>query len=119
MSLVTLAALTVARSGGDAGMFVLLAPLDEGLWQIPLSVFAHTGFAHLSANALLLLVAGGIVVLSSSGVRYHAFFLVTGAFAGVAQVVVTGAFGDPVAVLGASGAALAFVGYLLTGNAAS
>lgn len=119
MSLVTVVALTVARAGGAAGMFILQAPISEGLWQIPLSVFAHVGWAHLAANAVVVLVAGGLVALSSSVVRYHAFFLVTGALSGVAQVVVTGLFGPPAAVLGASGAALALVGYLLTSNAAS
>lgn len=119
MSLVTLVVLTVTRAGGAAGMFVLQAPLSEGLWQIPLSVFAHVGMAHLTANAVMVLAAGGLVVLSASVVRYHAFFLATGALSGIAQVVVTGLFGPPAAVLGASGAALAFVGYLLTSNAAS
>lgn len=119
MSLVTVVALTVARAGGAAGAFVLQAPLSDGLWQIPLSVYAHVGMAHLTANAVMVLVAGGLVVLSASVVRYHAFFLVTGAVSGVAQIVVTGLFGPPAAVLGASGAALAFVGYLLTSNAAS
>jgi membrane associated rhomboid family serine protease len=119
MSAVTIVALTVARASGAAGMFVLQAPLSEGVWQIPLSVFAHVGMAHLTANAVMVLVAGGLVVLSSTVVRYHAFFLVTGALSGIAQVVVTGLFGPPAAVLGASGAALAFVGYLLTSNAAS
>jgi membrane associated rhomboid family serine protease len=64
-------------------------------------------------------VAGGLVALSTSSLRFHLFVLVTGVAAGVTQVAVFYVMGTPVAVLGASGATFALVGYVLTSNALS
>lgn len=54
----------------------------------------------------------------TTSARFHAFFLATGALAGVAHLYVTAALGTPTAVIGASGAVFALLGYAATGNRA-
>jgi len=72
--------------------------------------------AHLAGNATVVAVAGGLVAVFAGVVRYHLFFVASGILAGMAQVAATGVLGEATPVLGASGAALALVGYILTGN---
>jgi len=60
--------------------------------------------AHLTSNATIIVVAGGLVAISAGIVRYHLFFVTTGILAGVAQVAATDALGEAGGVLGASGA---------------
>lgn len=108
--------------GGAIGLgavaFALALPLAEHPWTIVLSVYAHGSLQHLAANTIALAVVGPFVAYVTTPVRYHVFFVVTGALSGVAQVVVTAPFGDT-AVLGASGAIFAMMGYLVVGNRAS
>ncbi len=118
MALVSLGTWT-GMQAGNTDPFVLQAPLTEDWWQLPLSVFAHSGMPHLVGNATWIVVFGSLAVLSSSVVRYHVFFLATGMLAGAAQVVATDALGDPVGGLGASGAAMALVAYVLVANEVS
>ncbi|ESS06704.1 MAG: rhomboid family protein [uncultured archaeon A07HB70] len=80
-------------------------------WTLVTSVYAHAGLWHLLANALVVGVAGLPVAAATTRVRFHGFFLATGAAAGVAQIA---AGAD--AVVGASGAAFALVGYVLAAN---
>jgi membrane associated rhomboid family serine protease len=96
--------------------FVLQPPLTEDWWQLPLSTFAHQGVAHLYGNGIMILIFGAAVVISSSVLRYHIFFLGAGITSSVAHVVVTGALGDASSVLGASGAAMALIGYVIVSN---
>lgn len=96
--------------------FVLQSPLTEEWWQLPLSTFAHQGPAHLYGNAIMIAIFGGIAVISSSVLRYHIFFFLTGIASSVAHVMVTGALGDASSVLGASGAAMGLIGYVLVSN---
>lgn len=119
MALVSLATWTAFQAGGDADPFRLQAPLTEDWWQLPLSVFAHADMAHLTGNAMLIAVFGSAVVLFSSLIRYHLFFVVAGMLAGASQIVALEAFGDAAPVLGASGAALALLAYALTSNSIS
>lgn len=98
--------------------FALALPLEENPWTIVLSVYAHANAGHLLANSVALLVAGPLVAYVTTPMRFHAFFVASGALAGVAQVVLTAPFGN-VPVLGASGAIFALFGYLLVGNRAS
>lgn len=104
---------------GLAGLFVLAPPVLSPPWGLLTSVYAHAGPGHLLANAVVVAVAGGLVARRTTRLRFHGFFLATGALAGVAQVWLGGLLGRPSAVLGASGAAFALVGYVLVANPAS
>lgn len=105
-------------------LFVLAAPLSENPWTIVTSVYAHAGVDHLLSNAVALVLFGWPVARATSRVRFHAFFLVAGSFAGVAQVLASNALaGFPIVgasptagVVGASGAVFALLGYLLASN---
>lgn len=101
-----------------AGSFALGLPLASRPWTILLSVYAHASVGHLLANAIALVVVGFLVEHRTTRLRFHAFFAGTGAIAGVAHLYVTAALGSPTAVLGASGAVFALLGYAVTGNRA-
>ncbi|QCS41486.1 rhomboid family intramembrane serine protease [Natrinema versiforme] len=104
--------------------FVLAPPLTTNPWTIVTSVYAHSGLGHLVSNTLALLVFGWPVARATTRLRFHAFFAITGAIAGVSQIVITGVLAAlpfvPVAptpgVLGASGAVFALLGYLVASN---
>lgn len=119
LCLATFAAQTVAGVVGiGVGAFALSLPLGHQPWTLVTSVYAHGGPGHLVANAIALLVVGPLVAYVTTPARFHAFFICTGALAGVVQVLVAIAFGGA-AVLGASGAIFALLGYVLVGNRAS
>jgi len=105
--------------GLGAGWFALALPFDVRPWTLVTSVYAHASMDHLFANAVALLVVGLLVARRTNRVRFHSFFLLTGATSGVATVLVGAAFGGSAAVIGASGAIMALVGYLLAGNLAT
>ena len=105
--------------GLGAAAFVLALPLDVHPWTIATSVYAHASVAHLVANGVALLVVGLLVARRTSRVRFHTFFLITGALSGVATVLLGAVIGGTGAVVGASGAILALAGYLLAGNVAT
>lgn len=109
----------VAGAAGWTGLFVLAHPLTVDPWTIVTSVYAHAGLGHLLANALGLAVLGPLVARRTTGPRFHAYFVATGALAGVAEVTFGSLIGQPTAVLGASGAVFALLGYLLAGNVIS
>ena len=115
MAIVSLATWTGVQAN-NVDPFVLQAPLTEDWWQLPLSVFSHSGMPHLSGNATMIALFGSIAVFSSSVIRYHVFFIVSGMLAGAAQVLATGALGDAGTVLGASGAGMALMMYVLVSN---
>lgn len=106
--------------GGVAGLgaawFALSLPLDVRPWTVLLATYAHAGPTHLAANALGLLLVGPLVERGTSTVRFHGFFAGSGALAGVSEVFVSGLLGPSPAVLGASGAVFALLGYALAGN---
>lgn len=104
---------------GLTGLFVLAPPVLDPPWGVVTSVYAHANPAHLLSNAMIIAVAGGIVSLSTTRLKFHAFFLATGALAAVAQVWSGVLLGNPTAVLGSSGAAFALVGYVLASNPVS
>ncbi|WP_226004121.1 rhomboid family intramembrane serine protease [Natrinema salinisoli] len=105
-------------------LFVLAPPLTSDPWTIVTSVYAHDGLGHLVSNTLALIVFGWPVARATTRLRFHAFFALTGAIAGIAQIVLTGVLAAipmvPVAptpgVLGASGAVFALLGYLVASN---
>jgi membrane associated rhomboid family serine protease len=100
-------------------LFVLGPTFPVRPWSLVTSIYAHAGPAHLLSNALLLALVGLIVEQSTTRFRYHAFFITTGALAGVSEVVISGFVGQPTGVLGASGAIFALLGYLIAGNPVS
>ncbi|MFC7212917.1 rhomboid family intramembrane serine protease [Saliphagus sp. GCM10025334] len=107
-----------------AGLFVLAPPLETNPWTIITSVYAHGGVGHLVSNSIGLIVFGWPIARATTRLRFHTFFVVTGAIAGVSQILVTGAVasfigGSTAGVLGASGAVFALMGYLIAGNRVS
>lgn len=104
--------------GQGAEAFALAMPLDHRPWTLVVSVYAHANPTHLVANSVALLVVGPLVAYQTTSSRFHAFFVTSGALAGVAQVVATIPTGSQ-PVLGASGAIFALLGYLMVGNRAS
>ncbi|MEF8841421.1 MAG: rhomboid family intramembrane serine protease [Haloarculaceae archaeon] len=110
----------VQTVGGLVGLgsawFALALPLEARPWTVLLATYAHAGPFHLVANALGLLLIGPLVERGSSRARFHAFFAGSGAFAGLADVLVSGLTGPSPAVLGASGAVFALLGYALVDN---
>jgi membrane associated rhomboid family serine protease len=97
-------------------LFVLTPPITVHPWTLVTNVYAHATLQHLLANSVALLVTGVVLERATTRLRYHSFFVATGALAGLAQITVGGAFGPGTGVLGASGAIFAFMGYLLTSN---
>lgn len=108
----------VETVGYGAGLFALSMPLEHRPWTIVLNVYAHANVGHLVANAVALAIAGPLVAHVTTAPRFHAFFVIAGSVAGIAQVLLTVPFGGT-AVLGASGAIFGLFGYLLVGNRAS
>lgn len=97
-------------------IFALSLPLEVRPWTLITSVYAHASLIHLLSNSFALLLVGLPLERSTTPFRFHLYFLLTGVCAGLAQVIVSDAFGAPVAVIGASGAIFALLGYLFTGN---
>ena len=112
----------VGLVGVTAGWLFALGPgLAARPWTLVTSVYAHAGVSHLLANGLALALVGFPLERATSRLRFHLFFVTTGALAGLAQVAVGGTlaalgFGSPAAVLGASGAVFALYGYVVAGN---
>lgn len=110
----------VQQLGGLVGLgaaaFALALPLTVAPWTVVTSVYAHASVGHLVANAVALAVVGFALERFTTRVRFHAYVLVTGALAGLAELAVGALLGGATAVLGASGAVLALYGYVLAGN---
>ncbi len=100
-------------------LFVLDPTVLVRPWALVTSIYAHSSLAHLLANIVALVVVGPLVARRTTALRYHVFFLTTGALSGLAEVFLGGLVGPPHAVWGASGAVLALLGYLLGGNVVS
>ncbi len=94
------------------GPTVLIEP-----WTLLTSIYAHGSPGHLLGNLLGLVLFGGLVERVSSRLRFHAFFVLTGALAGLSEVTLGSLLAfSPRAVLGASGAVFALMGYAIAGN---
>lgn len=109
---VQLLQLLTAFAGLVGSLFVLSPPVSENPWTIVTSIYAHSGFGHLLSNAVALVLFGWPVARATTRLRFHLFVVVSGAIAGVTQILVSDAAG----VIGASGAVFALLGYLLAGN---
>jgi len=105
-------------------LFVLSAPVTENPWTIVTSVYAHAGPDHLLSNAVGLVLFGWPVARATTRTRFHVFFVVAGALAGIAQVVIAPVLSalpvvggsSAAGVIGASGGVFALLGYLLASN---
>lgn len=104
---------------GLLGLFVLAPPVLSPPWALVTSVYAHSGPTHLLSNAVVVALAGTLVATSTTRLRFHAFFITTGVLAGLAHVWLGSLVGPSTGVLGASGAAFALVGYVVTANPVS
>lgn len=91
--------------------FALGFPLTEYPWTVVTSVYAHASWHHLFSNAIVIALAGLPIEGLTTRIRFHLFVLWTGALAGFSQILITSEL-----VLGASGAAFALLGYVLTSN---
>jgi membrane associated rhomboid family serine protease len=109
-------AVTAAVGTGITAILVLAPPLVEPPWSPITSVYAHGSIAHLVGNATSLAILGLIVERGTTRGRFHAFFLTTGVISVFAEGYYQIAMGTPRAVLGASGAVFALLGYVLAGN---
>lgn len=110
----------LALAGAAAiGLVALDASVGARPWTLVTSVYAHSGVEHLLGNAVGIALFGLLIARRTTRRRFHAFFLGTGALAGLAEVWLGGLVGPSPAVLGASGAVFALMGYLLAGNAVS
>jgi len=99
------------------GLFALSLPVEIQPWTLATSVYAHRTVGHIVGNLVLFALLGVILERHSTRARFHAFVLVTGALAGLAQVYAGSIlYGEPTAVLGLSGAVFAMLGYVVTGN---
>jgi membrane associated rhomboid family serine protease len=109
---------TLSGVVGGTWSFALALPISERPWTVVTSVYAHSGLPHLLANAVALVLVGPVVARVTTPIRFHGFFAGSGSVAGIAQVLLTAPF-ESTAVLGASGAIFALLGYALAGNRAS
>lgn len=103
----------------SATLFWLRSSHPEYVWTWLTSVFAHGSFPHIAANSIGLYFFGRVVERRLGSKRYVALFLVSGAVAGLAQIgttILLAGAGEPIAVVGASGALLAIMGVLTVLN---
>lgn len=108
----------------QAGRFIGIGPNWLSLgpdymdrpWTLLTNVYAHASSAHLFGNMAAFALIGLILERFTTTTRFHLFFLLSGLFAGLAQVIsglfVPGSY----LTLGASGAIFALYGYALTAN---
>ena len=107
-----------------ASLFVLQPPLEANPWTIVTSVYAHGGVGHLVSNSIALVLFGWPIARATTRIRFHVFFVTTGAIAGLSQILLTDTMATlpglgitaTAGVLGASGAVFALMGYLLAAN---
>lgn len=103
----------------DLSLFALALPVTQNPWTVVLAVYAHGSVGHLLANSVALLLFGLLVERYTTTTRFHTFFIVSGIVSGLSETVMGVVFGNPVAVIGASGSIFALMGYFLTGNVAT
>ncbi|MFB6179402.1 MAG: rhomboid family intramembrane serine protease [Halorientalis sp.] len=108
---------TLARLVGVfPALFVLAPPVTTHPWTIITSIYAHAGVIHLLGNAVALVLPGFLLERQTTVLRYHAYFVATGATAGIVEITVGPLLGSPAGVIGASGAVFAIIGYVVAAN---
>lgn len=100
---------------GLTGLFALSPAFPAAPWTLVTSVYSHAGPGHLLSNAVVLAVVGLLVERVTTRLRFHLYFVTTGALSGLVEVTATAVTG-PTAVLGASGAVFALLGYGVAAN---
>ncbi|ERH11890.1 MAG: rhomboid family protein, partial [halophilic archaeon J07HB67] len=103
---------------GVMSLFVVADPTFFAKpWTLLTATYAHAGPGHLVGNLVALFLFGFVVERATSRLRYHAFFILTGAIAAVAEITLGGLVALEVrGVLGASGAIFGLMGYAIAGN---
>ena len=99
-------------------LFTLSSNNVTYVWTWFTSIFAHSpyNFTHIFFNSIVLYFFGPVVERRIGSRNFAILFVVTGAVAGLAQVLATIAVGGSTAVLGASGAIAALLGVLTVLN---
>jgi hypothetical protein len=97
-------------------LFLLTTENPLYVWTWVTSVFSHGGFVHIFGNGIALFFFGPIVERRVGSKAFTALFLVSGMAAGLGQVGLSLALGNPTAVLGASGAVMAIMAVLTVLN---
>jgi hypothetical protein len=95
-------------------LFTLRTNYPQYVWTWFTSIFAHDpgGIAHIAFNSIALYFFGPLVERKTGSKAFAVLFLVSGALAGLGQIVLGLALGQSGAVLGASGAIMAVMGVL-------
>ncbi len=96
--------------------FTLDSQHPEYLWTWITSIFSHGGIYHIFANGLVLFFFGPLVERKLGSRDFTLLFLGSGLAAGLAQLLLSYATGDPAFLLGASGAIMAVMGVLTVLN---
>jgi membrane associated rhomboid family serine protease len=105
---------------GLGGLFALSPLVVVEPWTLVTSIYAHAGPAHLLSNLVVLIFVGLVVERVTTRRRFHTFFVVSGVIAGVAELVIGSVLSFELrAVIGASGAIFALLGYVITANPVS
>lgn len=105
---------------GFGGLFALSPLVVVEPWTLLTSIYAHAGPAHLLSNLVVLIIVGLVVERATTRRRFHAFFVLSGVIAGVAELIIGSVLTLELrAVIGASGAIFALLGYIITANPVS
>lgn len=95
-------------------LFAASAPLQEEWWTLVTATYAHLDTGHFMSNAVFVLIAGGIVSFSTSAIRFHLFFIATGAITAAMQLqAIVVSDGGAAWIVGSSGAAFGLCGYVI------
>lgn len=109
-----LALATFETAAGDRWLNTLAAtaPLLDPWYEVTTAAYVHLDWMHWFNNAVMILVFGTAVAYTTTTLRFHFFFVLTGTAAVFAQFLASN-YGAvlPTAVLGSSGAAFALLGY--------
>jgi membrane associated rhomboid family serine protease len=98
-------------------LFVLHPDNILFVWTWVTSVFSHGGLFHIAGNAIVIYFFGRLAEQQMGSKTYTVFFLGSGVLAGLGQVGLQLVQGGPAyGVLGASGAALAILGFVTVLN---
>jgi len=98
-------------------LFVLHPDNIFFVWTWVTSIFSHGGLFHIAGNAIVIYFFGRLAEQQMGSKTYTIFFLGSGVLAGLGQVGLQLVQGGPAyGVLGASGAALAILGFVTVLN---
>jgi membrane associated rhomboid family serine protease len=114
MFVVTLAGLSIGGQGEGVVTVALGEPLFDPWWEPITATYGHVDWDHFLSNAVVIAIFGTLVAYTTTTLRFHGFFLITGVLSSMAQVFISNSTGDiPTIVLGSSGAGFALIGYVV------